>query len=277
VAHRGNARDPRIRAAFARVPREPFAGPGPWSVVGGGSAANGSGYIQTPSDDPAFLYQDTLIALDAGRGINIGEPSLHARCLDALTLQPGERVLHVGAGAGYYTTLLADLVGPTGHVEAYEIDAALASRAERNLADLPHVTLRAQSGVADNLPSVDAIYVNAGITQPERGWLDALRPGGRLLFPLQPERDYGGMLLVSRSGGANPVWPARFVSRAGFIGCHGPQVENTGTALRAAFATRRLEEVKSLRLTPDVDRSCWVAGDGWWLSTEPAGECVDHA
>ena len=50
--------------------------------------------------DPAYLYQDWLIALDAARGINIGEPGLHARCLDALALREGEEVLHVGAGAG---------------------------------------------------------------------------------------------------------------------------------------------------------------------------------
>ena len=71
----------------------------------------GAGYLSTPDDDPAFLYQDTLVALDADRGINIGEPTLHARCLDALALREGETVLHVGAGAGYYTALLAHLSG----------------------------------------------------------------------------------------------------------------------------------------------------------------------
>ena len=57
VVRRSGAEDPRIRDAFARVPRERFAGPGPWSVFGGGSGARGTGYVQTPSDDPAFLYQ----------------------------------------------------------------------------------------------------------------------------------------------------------------------------------------------------------------------------
>lgn len=33
VASIGSARDPRIEHAFAAVPREPFAGPGPWSVL----------------------------------------------------------------------------------------------------------------------------------------------------------------------------------------------------------------------------------------------------
>ncbi len=33
VAAKGNARDPRVERAFATVAREPFAGPGPWSVL----------------------------------------------------------------------------------------------------------------------------------------------------------------------------------------------------------------------------------------------------
>ena len=88
VAAAGSARDPRIEQAFAAVPREPFAGPAPWFI----KVLDG-GYVQTPDDDPAFLYQNTLVALDHDRGINIGEPSLHARCLDALALRDGETVL----------------------------------------------------------------------------------------------------------------------------------------------------------------------------------------
>ncbi len=33
VASVGGASDPRIEQAFAAVPREPFAGPGPWLVA----------------------------------------------------------------------------------------------------------------------------------------------------------------------------------------------------------------------------------------------------
>ena len=101
VATSGRACTPRIERAFAAVRREPFVGPGPWSIF-----IPGIGYIKTPDDDPAFIYQDTLVALDAARGINIGEPSAHARWLDALELGEGESVLQVGAGAGYYITQL---------------------------------------------------------------------------------------------------------------------------------------------------------------------------
>ena len=49
--------------------------------------------------------------------------SLHARCLNAVSPQTGEAVLHIGCGTGYYTALLAMLVGRDGHVEAREIVA----------------------------------------------------------------------------------------------------------------------------------------------------------
>ena len=265
VAARGGARDPRIEQAFAAVPREPFAGPAPWSVL-----LTGSGYARTPDDDPAFLYQDVLVALDPARGINIGEPSLHARCLEALAVREGEAVLHVGAGSGYYTAILAHLVGPRGRVHAFEIDPGLAARAKRNLAATPWVEVRARSGIAEDLPKVDAVYVNAGTTQPSWTWLDALRPEGRLLFPLQPEGGYGGMLLVRkpRQGGTN--WPAGFVSRAAFIACQGRQDEEAGRGLAAAFARDDWQAVQALRLRTEPDATCWFKGEDWWLSTEAA-------
>jgi len=96
--------DPRIEEAFATVPREPFAGPAPWSIPLLNVWRAGPWprtYVQTPDDDPAFLYQNVLVALDAERGIHIGEPGLHAHCLDAAAVQPGETVVQVGAGLLY--------------------------------------------------------------------------------------------------------------------------------------------------------------------------------
>lgn len=273
VARRGGARDPRIEQAFAAVPREAFAGAGPWSVLAGGPWRSGDPgnepYIRTPTDDPAFLYQDTLIALDPARGINIGEPSLHARCLDHLAPRPGDTVLHVGAGSGYYTALLAHLVGPAGRVHAFEIDPNLAARAALALQPLPQVTLHPRSGIADDLPAADRIYVNAGLTQPERAWLAALRPGGRLVFPLQPPGQVGGMLALDRPA-SGTAWPAEFVSRAVFIGCAAPHDAATAQRLADAFARGDAATVRSFHLDTEPDGACWCVGNGWWLSTAPA-------
>lgn len=270
VAERGGVRDPRVEQAFAAIPREPFAGPAPWFVVPTGPWSvwpPGPRYLQTPDDDQAFLYQDFLIALDPARGINIGEPSLHAHCIDALAPQAGETVLQIGAGSGYYTAILAHLVGPNGRIHAFEIEPELAARAARNLAEWPWVEVQARSGTAGGLPAVDAIYVNAGITQPDPSWLEALRNGGRLLFPLQPERGFGAMLLVEKPRDGGVDWPARFVTRAGFIGCQGQQVKRTGRRLAAAFARGGWNAIRSFRLGTTPDESCWFRGDDWWLST----------
>ena len=270
VARLGRAHDPRIERAFAAVMRESFVGRGPWSI-----AIPGVGYVKTPDADVAFIYQDTLVALDPSRGINIGQPSAHAGWLDALAPAEGESVVQVGAGTGYYTALLGHLVGPAGTVNAYEIERDLAARARVNLKDLTQVEVHPRTGIADDLPTADAIYVNAGITQPSWAWLDALRPNGRLVFPLHAVGCAGGMLLIKRPDhGAS--WPAKFLSRAAFISCTGPQDDDAGRRLNAAFASGGADAVRSFRIDDDIDQTCWFRGDGWWLSTaddqHPSGE-----
>jgi protein-L-isoaspartate(D-aspartate) O-methyltransferase len=252
--------DPRIEQAFREIKREPFAGPGPWWMN-----IAGYPYVQTPDDDPAFLYQNLLVALDREQGINIGEPLWHAYWLKACNVKEAEVVVQIGAGSGYYMAILAHLVGPKGRVYAYEIDEALAARARENVREQPQVAVRAQSGVTADLPKADLIYVCAGAARPNQLWLDALRPGGRLLFPLAPKGVFGGMLLIMRPDQGS-AWPAKFVSRAAFIGCVGLQDEEVGQRLEQAFS-KDWDRVRSLRLNGPPDDSCWFAGDGWWLST----------
>ena len=150
--------------AFALTPRERFAGPGPWKIF------TATGYVETPTEDPAFLYQDVLVAIAAERRINIGQPVLHAICLAALNVKEGESIVHIGAGTGYYTALLAKLAGQTGSVVAYEIEEDLAERATQNLGDCSNVTVRHRSGSEGPIPECDSIYVNAGATAPLDVW-----------------------------------------------------------------------------------------------------------
>lgn len=254
--------NPAIEQAFAAVKRETFVGPGPWSVA----TLSGRSYVETPDDDPAFIYQDTLVALDPSRGLNMGLPSAHAVWLDAVDVKRGETVLQVGAGPGYYTAILAHLVGADGRVHAYEIDAELAARAGANLKHLSQVEVHPRSGMSDDLPKSDLIYVCVGTTEPSRGWLEAMRPGARLLFPLQPDQGLGGMLLLHRADGGSS-WPARFISRSRFICSEGHRDAGAGSRLTEAFSGP-WNRVKSFRIGNVKDDTCWFAGDGWWLSTE---------
>ena len=115
--------------------------------------------------------------------------------------------MHIGAGAGagtgYYTAIMAEVVGPRGQVTAFELDPELAARARANLRSWPHVDVIAGDGAIDNPGPSDALLVNAGATHPRAVWLDAVRPGGRLLVPLTVATEpsghgSGGMLKITR-------------------------------------------------------------------------------
>lgn len=135
--------DARLIDAFAAVPREDFVGLGPWQVF------VGSGYIPTISDDPRLLYRDVLIALAPERQINNGQPSLHARCLAVAAPSAGELVVHLGAGTGYYSAVLAKLVGGVGSVIAIEREEDLPERAVRSLREFSNVGVRVASAAVN--------------------------------------------------------------------------------------------------------------------------------
>src|SRR5205823_7045589 len=167
-------------------------GNGPWPVF------TGAGYLPTISDDPRLLYQDIVIGLLPEKGINNGQPGLHARCLSEVAPAEGESVIHIGAGTGYYTAILAEMVGRAGEIHAYEIESALAERASSSLRRYSNISVHAASASQIALPPSDIIYVNAGVTRPDDRWIDALKPGGRLVVPMTPNEGYGGMLMVTR-------------------------------------------------------------------------------
>jgi protein-L-isoaspartate(D-aspartate) O-methyltransferase len=247
-----------LEAAFASTQREQFVGPPPWRMF------TRSGYVESP-DDPALLYQDVVVSLGGEGPFNNGQPTLHAACIAALNVKKGERVVHVGAGTGYYTTLLAKLVGETGSVDAYEVVPEFAWRAAQNLAEFSYVVVHARSGAEGPLPACDVLYVNAGATEPLEVWLDALLPGGRLLFPMTPADGSGAMLLVVKN--EESAFAARFLMQVQFVPCIGARDETTAHRLADAFRDGKWTKVKALHRNEPEDESCWVAGDGWWLST----------
>ena len=252
------AHAPAVRDAFLNERRESYLGPGPWEIFAGGA------YIRTPSDDPAFVYQDVLVRLKGDA--NNGQPTLHAACLAALVLRAGETVVHVGAGTGYYTAILARLVGASGHVHAYEIDGDLAERAQAALSDRPQVSVHPVSAVGRPLPEANAIYVSAGATVLPDEWLDALRPAGRLVVPLTPAAGPGAMLLATRN--SPDCFDARFICAAMFIPCVGGRDDASAARLGESFKRGDAVRVRSLRRGGAPDQSAWYAGDGWRLSTE---------
>jgi protein-L-isoaspartate(D-aspartate) O-methyltransferase len=254
-----------LERAFEFVPREYFLGPGPWHAV---SIPSGS-HVQTPTDDPIHVYQNAMFALNREKSINNGEPSLHGQLLGALHPIPGNIALHIGCGTGYYSAILAQLVGSSGKVIAYEIEPELARRAADNLKPWDNVEVRAASGTEGGLPRCDAIYVNAGATHPADNWLDALNEGGRLVFPLSGAgvNRFGVSLLVTRLKNA---FSARAIGYCGFIDCIGATDAEEGASVIAAFRSAELWRAQSLLRGGQPDKSAVLIGKGWWLSSSPA-------
>jgi len=187
VKFAANPATPGLVEAFARVPREKFLGPGPWQIGSAeGRAMSAAGLMQmayVSVEDPRDVYHNVVLSLDRAKDINNGQPSALARWIDALALKEGDRVYHLGCGVGYYTAIMAEVVGPGGSVVGLELQPELAERAKKNLAAYANVKVEAGDGAAFDPGERDAMLVNAGVTHPRTIWLERLRPGGRLVVP----------------------------------------------------------------------------------------------
>jgi protein-L-isoaspartate(D-aspartate) O-methyltransferase len=255
---------PALVNAFATVPRERFLGPGPWRVLGQ------SGFWTTENTDPRNVYHNVLIALEEAKGIHNGQPSLWANYLDQLGVESNNHVLHLGCGTGYYTAILAEVVGPHGKITAIEVDPSLAKKARLALEPWPQVEVVQADGAIGTFEPADVIVASAGATQPQPSWLSALKSGGRLEFPLTQADGLGAMALLTRksehSFAARLSFGVMFIP---FSGARNPEVANQ---LAEALKRDQGKPVKSLRCEPhEKDETCWLHGDTWCFSTrEPA-------
>jgi protein-L-isoaspartate(D-aspartate) O-methyltransferase len=252
--------DARLERAFAAVRREDFLPPGPWRI--GRIGLHDCG-LQTPSADPAYIYQNCLVALDESKSINNGEPFLHAAWLGAVAPKAGDLICQVGAGLGYYTAILSRLASPGGRVAAYEIEEHLAAGARENLKRLRNVDVVCGDATKLRLPQFDLIYVNAGVAAPPAAWLQSLRPQGRMIFPWRPSDSVALTLLVTRRGGGFEVKPLMPVW---FIPCIG--ASETGGCLRMPD----LEEARNvcsmwLSAERSPDESAAAVYQDVWFST----------
>jgi protein-L-isoaspartate(D-aspartate) O-methyltransferase len=273
-------RNQAITEAFATVPREKFLGPPPWRLM---ADARPDLPFTVPSDaDPGWLYHDVLVSIDLSRNLNNGMPSFWAKNFDHLDLKRAQRVLQVGAGTGYYTAVLAELVGAAGRVTAVEYDAALAAKARDNLRDWKQVEVAAGDGRLHDAGEVDRIVVFAGATHPTPLWLDRLSRGGQLLVPLTASRWFGFLLHATRpslpaEGRDENCFEARSIGGVGIFPCAGGRDDEAAERLQAAWervvreaGNRGPTEVpiKALhRGDPPADANdrVWYAGPDFWL------------
>jgi protein-L-isoaspartate O-methyltransferase len=112
-----------------------------------------------------------------------------ARMLEALDVQPGQRVLEIGTGSGYNAALLATLTGEASQVVTIERDAELASTAGEALERVlgPGMTVIVEDGVMGWPPGApyDRIIATASAPTLPMAWVEQLRPNGTLVMDLQ--------------------------------------------------------------------------------------------
>jgi protein-L-isoaspartate(D-aspartate) O-methyltransferase len=263
--------------AFATVPRERFLRPGPWAVLADSDFTAGLRVRTTPDADAGRVYHNIAVAIEASRQLFNGQPGTLGVWIDALDLAAGSRVLHVGCGLGYYTAVMAQCVGPTGRVVAFEVDETLAWEARQNLASVPWVVANHGDGSQIAGETFDAILVNAGVTHPLDAWLDALAVGGRMILPLTATMaamasTLGKGLVLAVTKENQTELAARVLTFVAIYSAVGLRDSDLNDRLGKAMAggPAHWQSIKRLRRDPhDASPSCWMHAEGFCLSANP--------
>ena len=113
-------------------------------------------------------------------------PATVARLLTALDADAEDDVLVVGAGVGYTSAALAEIVGPR-RVHAIDIDHRAVRLARSNLADAGYdavlVDRRDGAGGLPEYAPYDRVLVEAAVVAPPRALCDQLADRGRIVYP----------------------------------------------------------------------------------------------
>lgn len=157
--------------------------------------------VFVPDAYRGLAYAD--IEIPIGEGSNMLAPKVVGRLLQALDVQPGDKVLEIGTGTGYVTVCLSRL---GGRVTSIEIDAALATGARERLTALKFAGIEVRDGDGLAGPSAEGPFNVIAITgsMPTDGSLpmlqDQLAVGGRL-FCIIGEAPVMEAILITRLGG----------------------------------------------------------------------------
>jgi protein-L-isoaspartate(D-aspartate) O-methyltransferase len=133
-------------------------------------------------------YGDHALPISSSQ--TISQPYIVARMTELLEINPGSRVLEIGAGSGYQTAVLAKVAGQVYSIERI---ASLAREAQRRIRQLNiyNATVKCFDGTlgwAANAP-YDAILVAAGGPTVPEPLVAQLKVGGRLVVPVGDSRE----------------------------------------------------------------------------------------
>ncbi|HEX2913592.1 MAG TPA: hypothetical protein VH186_22505 [Chloroflexia bacterium] len=217
VAHlvrEGVIRSPQLEEAFAAVPREFFL----------------------PGDIPLKkVYTDDAIVVKWDEQnqptSSSTQPLLMADMLEALRLEPGQRVLEIGAGVGYNAAIMAYVLGDGACLTTVDLDPGMAEISRQNLERLAQylgpsfgrvqvVAGDGSKGYDANAP-YDRIIVTVQQWEISPAWVEQLKVGGLLLLPLTISRHLWGGLIPAFQKLSNGHLQAIAASHGGFMPMRG--------------------------------------------------------
>jgi len=137
------------------------------------------------ADEPVYIKHEG----DGTRISAASQPTIVARMLEQLDINPGEQLLEVGAATGYNAALMATLTGPGGRVTTIDIDADLVDGARAHLAaaGIDNVDVVVADGALGHPETApfDRVIATVGAYEVPEAWLDQLKPTGRLVVPVR--------------------------------------------------------------------------------------------
>lgn len=169
--------DERVLAAMRAVPRHEFVSRADWP--------------EAYADHPIVIAEQQTTS----------QPYMIAAMLQAVAIQPTDRVLEIGSGSGYQTALLAELAGQVFAVERYP---TLVESARQILDGLGYhnVALVARDG-SIGLPQAapyDVIIVSAAAPRVPPALVDQLAEGGRMVVPVGDAHQQDLKLMQKQAG-----------------------------------------------------------------------------
>ena len=209
LVREGYIRSEHVKRAMLRVPRELFV----------------------PEGLRHMAYEDTPLPI--GHGQTISAPHMVAMMTEFADLEPGMRVLEIGAGSGYHAAVIAEVVAPSdlprdqwGHVYTVERIPELAEYARRNLdragyADRVTVILGDGTKGYPSAAPYDRIIVTAAAPEVPKPLLEQLKPGGKIVIPIGDRYMQYLYIVEKLSDGrikARSVTPCLFVPLIGEYG-----------------------------------------------------------